>query len=142
PRRRDAAYLQAEEYDLMAAAADLDEIKEVNANCILMANLQQASTSSTQTDSAPIYDSDRSVELHENFDDNDVIYEDTSVERTALPSNCDENCDDNDSDRHHSRLLKRSSILSYSNPFLNHTKYHRMIMMLSLRILVWNKVGK
>nr|GEY09430.1 Gag-Pol polyprotein [Tanacetum cinerariifolium] len=61
PRRRDAAYLQtqlliaqkeeagiqlqAEEYDLMAAAADLDEIKEVNANCILMANLQQASSS-------------------------------------------------------------------------------------------------
>nr|GEZ61695.1 hypothetical protein [Tanacetum cinerariifolium] len=31
--------LQAEEYDLMAAAADLKEIKEVNANCILMANL-------------------------------------------------------------------------------------------------------
>nr|GFC47279.1 hypothetical protein [Tanacetum cinerariifolium] len=59
PRRRDAAYLQTqlliaqkeeggielqvEEYDLMAAAADLDEIEEVNANCILMANLQQAS---------------------------------------------------------------------------------------------------
>nr|GFC66936.1 Gag-Pol polyprotein [Tanacetum cinerariifolium] len=37
--------LQAEEYDLMAAAADLDDIEEVNANCILMANLQQASTS-------------------------------------------------------------------------------------------------
>nr|GFC04960.1 hypothetical protein [Tanacetum cinerariifolium] len=34
-----------EEYDLMAAAVDLDEIEEVNANCILMANLQQASTS-------------------------------------------------------------------------------------------------
>nr|GEZ68616.1 hypothetical protein [Tanacetum cinerariifolium] len=32
--------LQAEEYDLMAVAADLDEIEEVNANCILMANLQ------------------------------------------------------------------------------------------------------
>nr|GFA15682.1 hypothetical protein [Tanacetum cinerariifolium] len=61
PRRKDATYLQtqlliaqkeeagiqlqAEEYDLMAAAADLDEIEEVNANCILMANLQQASTS-------------------------------------------------------------------------------------------------
>nr|GFB98277.1 hypothetical protein [Tanacetum cinerariifolium] len=58
PRRRDAAYLQtqlliaqkeeagiqlqAEKYDLMAAAADLDKIKKVNANCILMANLQQA----------------------------------------------------------------------------------------------------
>nr|GFD08971.1 Gag-Pol polyprotein [Tanacetum cinerariifolium] len=37
--------LQAEEYNLMAAAADLDEIKKVNANCILMANLQQASSS-------------------------------------------------------------------------------------------------
>nr|GFC16142.1 hypothetical protein [Tanacetum cinerariifolium] len=31
--------LQAEEYDLMAAAADLDEIEELNTNCILMANL-------------------------------------------------------------------------------------------------------
>nr|GFC69114.1 hypothetical protein [Tanacetum cinerariifolium] len=31
--------LQAEEYDLMAAAADLDKIEEVNAYCILMANL-------------------------------------------------------------------------------------------------------
>nr|GFC05115.1 hypothetical protein [Tanacetum cinerariifolium] len=78
PRRRDAAYLQtqlliaqkekagiqlqAEEYDLMAAAADLDEIEEVNANCILMANLQQASSSGTQTDSTPVYDTDRSAE--------------------------------------------------------------------------------
>nr|GEX29550.1 hypothetical protein [Tanacetum cinerariifolium] len=58
PRRRDVAYLhtqlliaqkeevgvqlQAKEFDLMAAAEDLDEIEEVNANCILMANLQQA----------------------------------------------------------------------------------------------------
>nr|GFC41641.1 hypothetical protein [Tanacetum cinerariifolium] len=61
PKRRDAAYLhtqllitqkekagiqlQTEEFDLMAAAVDFDEIEEVNANCILMANLQQASTS-------------------------------------------------------------------------------------------------
>nr|GFD40805.1 hypothetical protein [Tanacetum cinerariifolium] len=37
--------LQAEEYDLMTAAADLDEIEEFNANYILMANLQQASSS-------------------------------------------------------------------------------------------------
>nr|GFB02767.1 hypothetical protein [Tanacetum cinerariifolium] len=50
------------QYDLMAAAADLDEIKEVNANCILMANLQQASSSGTQTDSALVYDSDGSAE--------------------------------------------------------------------------------
>nr|GEY50771.1 hypothetical protein [Tanacetum cinerariifolium] len=61
-----------EEYDLMAAAADLDEIKEVNANCILMANLQQASTLGTQTDSAPVYDTDGSAEVHENCDDNKI----------------------------------------------------------------------
>nr|GFA31432.1 hypothetical protein [Tanacetum cinerariifolium] len=92
PRRRDAAYLQtqlliaqkeeagiqlqAEEYDLIAAAADLDEIEKVNANCILMANLQQALTSSTLTDSAPIYDSDGSVEVHENCDEN---YDDNEI---------------------------------------------------------------
>nr|GEZ50764.1 hypothetical protein [Tanacetum cinerariifolium] len=89
PRRMDAAYLQtqlviaqkeeagiqlqAEEYDLMAAAVDLNKIKEVNANCILMANLQQASTSGTQTDSAPVYDTDGSAEVHENCDDNEIF---------------------------------------------------------------------
>nr|GEZ00927.1 hypothetical protein [Tanacetum cinerariifolium] len=62
-----------EEYDLMAAAADLDEIKEVNANCILMANLQQASSSGTQTDKAHVYDSDGSAEVHENCDDNEIF---------------------------------------------------------------------
>nr|GFC21019.1 hypothetical protein [Tanacetum cinerariifolium] len=65
--------LQAEEYDLMAAAADLDEIEEVNINCILMANLQQASTSGTQTDSAPVYDTNGSAEVHENCDDNEIF---------------------------------------------------------------------
>nr|GEZ94689.1 hypothetical protein [Tanacetum cinerariifolium] len=65
--------LQAKKYDLMAAAANLDEIKEVNANCILMANLQQASTSGTQTDKAPVYDSDGSAEVHENCDDNEIF---------------------------------------------------------------------
>ncbi|GJW12456.1 hypothetical protein Tco_1578283 [Tanacetum coccineum] len=53
---------QLKSFDLMAAAADLDEIKEVNVNCILMANLQEASTSGTQTDKAPVYDSDGSAE--------------------------------------------------------------------------------
>nr|GFA00463.1 hypothetical protein [Tanacetum cinerariifolium] len=107
PRRRDAAYLQtqlliaqneeagiqlqAEEFDLMAAAADLDEIEEVNANCILMANLQQAMTSGTQTDKALIYDSEGSAEVH-NY----------------------ENCYDNEI---FNMFTKRSSILSYSNPF-------------------------
>nr|GEV66715.1 hypothetical protein [Tanacetum cinerariifolium] len=54
----------ADEFDLMAAAADLDEIEEVNANCMLMANLQQASTSGIQTDKAPVYDSDGSAETN------------------------------------------------------------------------------
>nr|GEV56612.1 copia protein [Tanacetum cinerariifolium] len=53
--------------------SDLDEIKEVNANCILMANLQQASTSGTQTDSALVYDTDESAEVHENYDDNEIF---------------------------------------------------------------------
>nr|GFA71037.1 hypothetical protein [Tanacetum cinerariifolium]GFA71612.1 hypothetical protein [Tanacetum cinerariifolium] len=91
PRRRDDAYLQtqlliaqkeeagiqlqAEEFDLMAAAVDLDEIEEVNANCILKANSQQASTSGTQTDKAPVYDSDGSAEVHnyENCYDNKIF---------------------------------------------------------------------
>nr|GFB38223.1 hypothetical protein [Tanacetum cinerariifolium] len=89
PRRRDAAYLQtqlliaqkeevgiqlqAEEYDLMAATADLDEIEKVNANCILMVNLQQTSTSGTQTNSVPVYDTDGSAEVHENCDDNEIF---------------------------------------------------------------------
>nr|GEY12504.1 hypothetical protein [Tanacetum cinerariifolium] len=70
-----AAGHNAEEFDKMAAATDLDEIKEVNANCILMANLQQASTSGTQTDKAPVYDSNRSAEVHdyENCDDNEIF---------------------------------------------------------------------
>nr|GEZ87363.1 hypothetical protein [Tanacetum cinerariifolium] len=43
--RAEVMQLQAEEFNFMAAAGDLDEIEIVNANCILMANLQQASTS-------------------------------------------------------------------------------------------------
>nr|GFC21726.1 hypothetical protein [Tanacetum cinerariifolium] len=85
--------LQAEESDIMAAAANLDEIEEVNANCILMANLQQASTSSTQTDKAPVYDSDGSVEYTELLEpipeshqvpqnDSNIIFEVTNVEQS------------------------------------------------------------
>nr|GFB18564.1 hypothetical protein [Tanacetum cinerariifolium] len=70
-----------EEYDLMAAAVDLDEIEEVNANCILMANLQQASTSGTQTDSALVYDTDGSAEIHENCDDNEIFNKFTQEEQ-------------------------------------------------------------
>nr|GEX65351.1 hypothetical protein [Tanacetum cinerariifolium] len=60
--RDEGIQLQAKEFDFMAAAGDLDEIEEVNANCNLMVNLQQASTSSTQHDRAPFYDTDGSAE--------------------------------------------------------------------------------
>ncbi|GKE52086.1 hypothetical protein Tco_1487242, partial [Tanacetum coccineum] len=54
---------------------DLDEIEEFNANCILMANLQQASISGTQSDKAPVYDSDGLAEVHlfRNCYDNDIF---------------------------------------------------------------------
>ncbi|GJU09709.1 hypothetical protein Tco_1132105 [Tanacetum coccineum] len=77
--------LQAEEFDLMVATRDLDEIEEVNANCILMANLQQASTSGTQIDKAPVYDSDGSaeVQLHDNCYDDEIFIYVTSVDKAA-----------------------------------------------------------
>nr|GFB03101.1 hypothetical protein [Tanacetum cinerariifolium] len=69
PRRRDDAYLQtllliaqkeeariqlqAKEYELMAAAADLDDIEE--------------------SDSTPVYDTDGSAEVHKNYDDNEIF---------------------------------------------------------------------
>nr|GEZ97948.1 hypothetical protein [Tanacetum cinerariifolium] len=57
------------------AEGDLDEIEEVNANCILMANLQHASTSGTQLDKAPVYDTDGSaeVQLNDNCYDNKIF---------------------------------------------------------------------
>ncbi|GKC66723.1 hypothetical protein Tco_1099321 [Tanacetum coccineum] len=66
--------LQAE-VNLMAAAIDLDEIEEVNANRILMANLQQALTSGTQIDKSLVYDSDGSAEVHHynNCYNNDIF---------------------------------------------------------------------
>nr|GEZ22174.1 hypothetical protein [Tanacetum cinerariifolium] len=45
---------------------DLDEIEEVNANCIFMANLQHASTSGTQLDKAPVYDINGLARVKEN----------------------------------------------------------------------------
>nr|GFC23946.1 hypothetical protein [Tanacetum cinerariifolium] len=72
--------LQAEEYNLMATTVDLDEIEEVNANYILMANLQQASTLEEQYTELlePISESHQVPQ-----NDNDVISEDTSVEQSG-----------------------------------------------------------
>nr|GEU32757.1 hypothetical protein [Tanacetum cinerariifolium] len=84
PRKRDAAYLQtqlqiaqkdeagiqinSEEFDFMAAAGDYDEIEKVIANYNLQDTLQQASTSGTQADKAPVYDSDGSTEVSKQKD--------------------------------------------------------------------------
>ncbi|GKF92118.1 hypothetical protein Tco_0278837 [Tanacetum coccineum] len=46
----------------MAVTSACEEIERVAANCPLENNLQQASTSGTQSDKAPVYDSDGSAE--------------------------------------------------------------------------------
>ncbi|GKC33396.1 retrovirus-related pol polyprotein from transposon TNT 1-94 [Tanacetum coccineum] len=91
PQKWDAAYLHkqmqiaqkeeagiqltSEEFDFMAAAGACEETERANANCTLENNLQQASTSGTQSDKAPVYDSDGSAEVHlsENCYDNDIF---------------------------------------------------------------------
>nr|GFC23471.1 hypothetical protein [Tanacetum cinerariifolium] len=80
--------LQAKEFDFMAAAGDLDEIEKVNANCILMANLQQASTSGTQHDMAPVYDTDGSAENdnHVTFVAPSMVHSRGTVETSSAPN--------------------------------------------------------
>ncbi|GJR98759.1 hypothetical protein Tco_0270933 [Tanacetum coccineum] len=67
--------LTSEEFYFMAAAGSCEETERANTNCTLENNLQQASTSGTQSDKAPVYDSDGSAEVHlsENCYDNDIF---------------------------------------------------------------------
>nr|GEV14446.1 hypothetical protein [Tanacetum cinerariifolium] len=81
PRKRDAAYLQQqlqiaqekeagiqstqEEFEFRATADSYEETKRVKVNYTLEDTLQQASISGTQSDNAPIYDSDGSTEVSE-----------------------------------------------------------------------------
>ncbi|GJY38977.1 retrovirus-related pol polyprotein from transposon TNT 1-94 [Tanacetum coccineum] len=60
------------------------DIEEVNASCILMANMQQASTSNTHADKAPIYDSDGSDET---VDQNRATVEETHAYFESLYNN-------------------------------------------------------
>nr|GEV32113.1 hypothetical protein [Tanacetum cinerariifolium] len=76
-RKRDAAYLQQhlqitqeeeagiqstqEEFEFMTAADAHEETTRVKVKCTSEDTLQQASTSITQSNSAPVYDSDRSA---------------------------------------------------------------------------------
>ncbi|GJU70837.1 gag-pol polyprotein [Tanacetum coccineum] len=80
PRKRDAIYLQkqmqiaqkeeagiqltSKEFDFMVVAGACEETEKENANCTLENNFQQASTSGTQSDKAPVYDSAGSAEQY------------------------------------------------------------------------------
>ncbi|GKC35184.1 gag-pol polyprotein [Tanacetum coccineum] len=90
PKKQDAAYLQQqlqiaqeeeagiqstqEECEFMAADA-YEETERVKVNCTSEDTLQQASTSGTQSDNAPVYDSDGSTEVpkDENCYDHDIF---------------------------------------------------------------------
>ncbi|GJR46680.1 hypothetical protein Tco_1314783 [Tanacetum coccineum] len=64
------------EFDCMASAGACEETERANANYTLENNLQQASTSGTLSDKAPVYDSDGSAE-----NDSNVISEVSGVEQ-------------------------------------------------------------
>nr|GEX18408.1 hypothetical protein [Tanacetum cinerariifolium] len=64
------------EFNFMAAAGACEETERANANCTLENNLQQASTFGTQSDKAPVYDSDGSAE-----NDSNVISAVSNVEQ-------------------------------------------------------------
>ncbi|GJV62381.1 retrovirus-related pol polyprotein from transposon TNT 1-94 [Tanacetum coccineum] len=100
PGKQDAAYLQKqmqiaqkeeagiqltqEEFDFMADAGDYDEIEKVTANCNLQDNLQQASTSGTQSDKAPVYDSDGSAEGGGTVEQHSATVEETRAYHESL----------------------------------------------------------
>ncbi|GKC12585.1 hypothetical protein Tco_1009367, partial [Tanacetum coccineum] len=67
-------------FDFMAAAGACEETERANANHTFKNNLQQASTSDTQFDKAPVYNSDGSTKVGEQNDSN-VISEVSSMEQ-------------------------------------------------------------
>nr|GEY56424.1 hypothetical protein [Tanacetum cinerariifolium] len=64
-----------DEFEFMAAADAYEETERVKVNCTLEDTLQQASTSGTKSDNAPIYDSDGSTEVpkDKNCYDHDIF---------------------------------------------------------------------
>ncbi|GJW49699.1 hypothetical protein Tco_0091050 [Tanacetum coccineum] len=63
--RKEEAWIQLthEDFDFMADASASKEIERVQMNCTSEDILQQTSTSGTQSDNAPVYDSDGSTEV-------------------------------------------------------------------------------
>ncbi|GJV32413.1 hypothetical protein Tco_1392813 [Tanacetum coccineum] len=64
-----------EEFKFIAAADAYKETERVKVNCTSEDTLQQASTSGTRSDNAPVYDSDGSTEVpkDENYYDHDIF---------------------------------------------------------------------
>nr|GFA25876.1 hypothetical protein [Tanacetum cinerariifolium] len=82
------------EFDFMGVSSDLVKIKEVNAKCILMANLQHASTSGTQLDKAFVYDTDGSAEHASTSGtqlDKAFVYDTDGSAEVQLNDNCYDN---------------------------------------------------
>nr|GEY65572.1 hypothetical protein [Tanacetum cinerariifolium] len=84
--------LTFEEFDFMDAAFAYEETNRDNENCTLENNLRQASTFGTQSDKAPVYDTNGSAEYIELLEvilephqgplnDNNVIFDVSSVEQ-------------------------------------------------------------
>nr|GEY97184.1 hypothetical protein [Tanacetum cinerariifolium] len=75
----------------MTAVDSHEETEGVNVNCTLEDTLQQTSTSKTQSDNAPIYDSDGSAEVHhyENCYNNDIFNNDIKMQYTDLQTELD-----------------------------------------------------
>ncbi|GJV72432.1 hypothetical protein Tco_1492427 [Tanacetum coccineum] len=108
-RKRDAGYLQQqlqiaqeeevgiqstqEEFEFMTTADAHEETERVKVKCTLDDTLQQAFTSGTQSDNAPVYDSDGSTEVpkDENCYDHDIFNMLThEVQYTGLQTELDQ----------------------------------------------------
>ncbi|GJW50940.1 hypothetical protein Tco_0092291 [Tanacetum coccineum] len=76
-KREEEAGIQStqEEFEFMTTADAHEETERVKVNCTSEDTLQQASTSGTQSDNAPVYDSDGSTEVpkDENCYDHDIF---------------------------------------------------------------------
>nr|GEU94644.1 hypothetical protein [Tanacetum cinerariifolium] len=99
---------RVEEYDLIVTAADLDEIQKVNANFILMANLQQASTSGLRMIALP---SMIQTEQLRQFDQEGKIVDSSESESQLDCSNGDDACTSNSLEPKIKRFPNSTSLL-------------------------------
>ncbi|GJW62061.1 hypothetical protein Tco_0111396 [Tanacetum coccineum] len=79
-----------EEFEFMAAADAHEETERVKVNCTSEDTLQQASTSGTQSDNAPVYDSDGSTEKYKENAKNskELGSKEVALSRPSKPRTC------------------------------------------------------